>query len=98
MNMQLNASAFAAAAGHQKELKTIPEIDADVCDLSKRSRVLMRLIEDFEEQIYQLTARGEINPILFEMTGFDLVAFQANELRVGLQALEDAMEEIAAAS
>jgi hypothetical protein len=58
----------------------------------------MRLIDSFEEQIHCLTTTGGINPILFEMTGFDLVAFQANELRVGLELLEDAMEDVASAS
>ncbi len=94
MNMQINASAFVAAP----TLKTIEEIDSDVCDLRKRAEVLMNLIDAFEESVHLLQEKGSINRELFKMTSFDLVAFQANEVREGLRVLEDAMEDIAAVS
>lgn len=94
MNMQLNASAFTPAP----TLKTMSEIDSDVCDLRKRAEVLMNLIDSFEESVHLLQEKGSINPLILETTGFGLVAFQANEVREGLRVLEDAMEEIAAAA
>lgn len=94
MNMQLNPSAFKAAPVP----KTIEEIDSDVCDLRKRAEVLMNLVDAFEESIHLIQGRGSINREVFKLTGFDLVAFQANEVRQGLALLEDAMEEILDAS
>jgi len=94
MNMQIHARAFKSAPPHN----TISEIDSDVCDLRKRAEVLMNLIDAFEESIHLLQEKGSINREMFKMASFDLVAFQANEVRQGLALLEDAMEEIAAAS
>jgi len=90
MNMQLNPSAFKAA----RVPKTIEEIDSDVCDLRKRAEVLMNLIDAFEESVHLLQDKRLINRDVFNLTSFDLVAFQANEVRQGLALLEDAMEEI----
>ena len=52
----------------------------------------MNLIDAFEESIHLLQERGAINRELFKMTSFDLVAFQANEVRQGLALLEDALD------
>ncbi len=72
MNMQINASAFKPAP----VLKTLDEIDSDVCDLRKRAEVLMNLIDAFEESVHLLQEKGSINREDFKMTSFDLVAFQ----------------------
>lgn len=94
MNMQIHASAFKAVPAP----KTIEEIDSDVCDLRKRAQVLMSLIESFEGQMELAHENAALEGIDLRRWGFDLIAFQANEVCQGLKMLEDAMEDVAVAS